>query len=131
MKVENMKILKLTIVGLIISQSVFAGYGKAIVGGAVGGVVAGVVTNAVSKNTNNTSNSTNSTYTEPSKGNGGSLVMDCYCPYSLVVHRTSSETTVRCYNEDKTKFNVLLHGGSNGITVIPHESQWEYCVVSK
>lgn len=128
-----MKILKLTIVGLIISQSVFAGYGKAIAGGAVGGVVAGVVTNAMSKNTNNTSNSTNSIYTEPSKGNGGSLVMDCYCRHGLRIDRTSNQTIVKCYTDkNKTAFRTLLYGGSDNITVIPLTAyDMEYCEVSK
>ena len=124
-----MNIFKITIATLIISQSAFAGYGKAIVGGAVGGVAAAVVTNAMSNKTNNT---TSSTYSEPSKGNGGSLVMDCYCQYGLRIDRTSSQTIVNCYTDkNKTAFKALLYGGSNNITVIPHFSQWEYCEVSK
>ena len=129
-----MKILKLTIVGLIISQSVFAGYGKAIVGGAVGGVVAGVVTNAMSKNTNNTSNSTNSTYTEPSKANGGSLVVNCYCLYGMSSNRAFGETIVRCYKDNKGNYNgeAILYSRSDDITVIPLKTyDRQYCEVSK
>lgn len=125
-----MKILKLTIVGLIISQSVFAGYGKAIVGGAVGGAVAGVVTNAMSKNTNNTINSTHS---ELSKSSHGSLVVECYCMWGMNSDRASGTTVVRCY-KDKGNYNgqIILYSRSNDITVIPLTTyDREYCEVSK
>ena len=126
-----MKILKLTIIGLIISQSVFAGYGKAIVGGAVGGVVAGVVTNAMSKNTNNTTNSTNSTYTEPSKGNSGSLVIKCYCMYGMSSGQAYGKTVIRCYKDKGDHYGrVVLHSGSDDIAVIPLTTyDKEYCEV--
>lgn len=128
MKAENMKILKLTIVGLIISQSVFAGYGKAIVGGAVGGVVAGVVTNAMSKNTNNT---TNSTQSEGNKSNGGSLVIKCYCMYGMSSGRAFGETVVTCYRDKGDYYGrVVLHSRSDDITVIPLTTyDKEYCEV--
>lgn len=65
-----MKILKLTIVGLIISQSVFAGYGKAIAGGAVGGVVVGYALGSSQSHTTQT--------------HSGSNVYRCWCGKSQV-----------------------------------------------
>ena len=124
MKAENMKILKLTIIGLIISQSVFAGYGKAIVGGVVGGVVAGVVTNTMSKNTN-------STHSELSKSSNGSLVVKCYCMYGMNTNRAFGETVVMCY-KDKGDYRgrVVLNSRSDDITVIPLTTyDKEYCEV--
>ncbi len=125
-----MKILKLTIISLFISQNVFAGYGKAIVGGAVGGVAAAVVTNVMSKNTNNIRNSS---YSEPSKNSGGSLVVECYCVYGMSSSRAFGETIVTCY-KDMRNYNGerILYSRSDDITVIPLSTyDRQYCKVSK
>ena len=54
-----MNILKITIATLIISQSAFAGYGKAIVGGAVAGATASIVSNTLSTKQTTNENSNN------------------------------------------------------------------------
>jgi len=54
-----MKILKITIATLIISQSALASYGKAIVGGAVAGATVGYVMGAGQSHNNQTYSNTN------------------------------------------------------------------------
>jgi len=54
-----MNILKITIATILISQSAFAGYGKAIVGGAVTGATAGYVMGAGKSHTTQIHSNTN------------------------------------------------------------------------
>ena len=126
-----MNILKITIATIILSQSAFAGYGKAIVGGVAAGAAASIVSNALSTKptatiaTNESSNNA---------GKYGEINIECYCNYSnplRAIKRVDGSTTFHCIRNNKLG-RTLLSTQKEMITFISklsNTADFEYCEI--
>ena len=121
-----MNIFKITIATLIISQSAFANYGKAIVGGVAAGATASIVSNALS-----TKPTTTIATNESSNGKGGSNTFECHCLYGMYSIKEYGNTVIKCYASKKGGAGkAVLFSSFNNLTVIPLETyDREYCQI--
>ena len=105
---NDMNIFKITIATIILSQSAFAGYGKAIVGGAVAGATASIVSNTLS--TKQTTNENSNNAKKCSGSNGGEINIKCGCnqySYLRAIKRIDGSTTFHCIRNNKLGRTLL------------------------